>query len=111
MLLGMLLALPRWHHSDAIKRAPEQYLPTILDGPPLGPDEARTIVACTVRARGPHRAPGQPNGPTRASTAPEKTPARDSRARRGDFASGGFARRTDGRAPAREKARPAHEKR
>ena len=34
-LLGMLLALPRWRRPSAIKTALRQYLPTVLDGPPL----------------------------------------------------------------------------
>ena len=76
-LLGLLLALPRWRQPSAIKSALRQYLPTVLDGPPLGPDEVRTIVANRVRARRRRRAPSQPNAPSRPSTAPEEAPARE----------------------------------
>ena len=48
-LLGMLFALPRRRRSDAIKRALQHYLPTILDGPPLGPDEVRTTIGNAQR--------------------------------------------------------------
>ncbi len=75
-LLGMLLALPRRRRSDAIKRALKQHLPTILDGPPLGPDAVRTSVA-SARARRRQRAPGRPGTPSRRSTTLEEFPARD----------------------------------
>ena len=76
-ILGMLLALPRRRQPSAIKSALRHYLPTVLDGPPLGPDEVRTIVVETRRARGCRRAHSQPDAPSRPSTAPEKAPARE----------------------------------
>jgi hypothetical protein len=75
-ILGMLLALPRRRQPSAIKSALTQYLPTVLDGPPLGPD-VRTIVVETLRARGRRRAPSKPNAPSRLSTAPEETSGRE----------------------------------
>lgn len=76
-LLGILLALPRWRQPSAIKSALRQYLPTVLDRPPLGPDEVRTIVSKPVRARRRRRAHSQPSAPSRPSTAPEEAPARE----------------------------------
>lgn len=76
-LLGMLLALPCWRQPSATKSALRQYLPTVLDGPPLGPDEVRAMVANRVRARGRRRTPSQPNAPSRPSTAPGEVPARE----------------------------------
>src|SRR3989442_13725889 len=76
-LLGMLLALPRWRHPSAIKSALRQYLPTILDGPPLGPDEVRTFVANPDRSRRRRRTPSQPNAPSRRATAPEQNPTHE----------------------------------
>jgi hypothetical protein len=76
-ILGMLLALPRRRQPSAIKSALRHYLPTVLDGPPLGPDEVRTIVVETLRARGRRRAPSKPNAPSRPSTAPEETSGRE----------------------------------
>jgi len=110
-LLGLLFALPRWRQPSAIKSALRQYLPTVLDGPPLGPDEVRTIVASTVRTRGRRHTHGPAEraepGVDRARAGPHE---RDPRARRGDLARGKCARRrTAGRAPDREQARPAHE--
>jgi len=70
-LLGMLLALPRWRQPSAIKSALRQHLPTVLDGPPLGPDEVRTMVANPARARRHRRALSQPNAPIRRATSEE----------------------------------------
>src|SRR5260370_32586453 len=75
--LGMRPARPRRRQPSAIKSALTQYLPTVLDGPPLGPDEVRTIVVETLRARGRRRAPSKPNAPSRPSTAPEETSGRE----------------------------------
>ena len=74
-LLGLLLALPRWRQPSAIKSALRQYLPTVLDGPALGPGEVRTIIGNRVRARGRRRAHSQPNAPSRPSTASTEVPA------------------------------------
>lgn len=60
-VLGMLLAVPRRRRADAIRRALQQYLPTILDGPPLGPDEVRTAVR-NAQGRSRRRAPRRPSG-------------------------------------------------
>lgn len=73
-LLGMLLALPRWRQPSAIKSALRQYLPTVLDGPPLGPDAVRTVVANPARSRRRRRAPSQPNAASRRAAASEETP-------------------------------------
>jgi len=48
-----------------------QYLPTVLDGPPLGPDQVRTIITNPARARRHRRASSQPNAP------PEETPTHE----------------------------------
>ncbi len=76
-ILGMLLALPRRRQPSAIKSALRHYLPTVLDGPPLGPDEVRTIVVETRRARGRRRAHSQPDAPRRPSTARRRKPPRE----------------------------------
>ena len=70
-LLGMLLALPRWRRPSAIKTALRQYLPTVLDGPPLGPDAVRTVVTNAARSHSRRRAP---NAPSRLAAASEETP-------------------------------------
>jgi len=73
-LLGMLLALPRWRQPSAIKSALRQYLPTVVDSPPLGPDAVRTVVANPARSRRRPRTPSQPNAPSRRAAASEETP-------------------------------------
>lgn len=75
-LLGLLFALPRWRQPSAIKSALRQYLPTILDGAPLGPDEVRTIVGHPGRVRKRRRAINQPSASSHPSTAAEESPAR-----------------------------------
>ena len=70
-LLGLLFALPRWRQPSAIKSALMQYLPTVLDGPPLGPDQVRTIITNPGRARRRRRAPSQPSVPSRRTTPEE----------------------------------------
>jgi hypothetical protein len=73
-LLGMLLALPRWRRPSAIKTALRQYLPTVLDGPPLGPDAVRTVVTNAARSHSRRPAPSEPNAPSRLAAASEETP-------------------------------------
>lgn len=73
-LLGMLLALPRWRRPSAIKTALRQYLPTVLDGPPLGPEAVRTVVTNAARPVSRRRAPGDSNAPRRLAAASEETP-------------------------------------
>lgn len=76
-LLGLLFALPRWRQPSAIKSALRQYLPAVLDGPALGPDEVRAIVGNPARAGRRGHAPGQPLASSQASTAPQEVRARD----------------------------------
>src|SRR2546428_12570413 len=67
----MPMPLRRRPKRSAWRRALSHHLPPDLAGPPLGPDEVRTMVANPARARRHRRALSQPNASIRRATSEE----------------------------------------
>jgi hypothetical protein len=76
-LLGLLFALPRWRQPSAIKSTLRQHLPAVLDGPPLGADEVRAILANPARVRRRRRASTHPPVSGRSSPLARQVPERE----------------------------------
>jgi hypothetical protein len=76
-LLGLLFALPRWRRPSAIKSALRQHLLAVLDGPPLGADEVRAILAKPAQVRRRRRTSTHPPVSSGSSPPARQVPERE----------------------------------